>query len=173
MVTLAKSLLAFAALSMVGFVCPVLAGSEGDAGRFDVAYVKRDIQPIADGHILLLSESTGTNTSPGGGPLDGFAVSIRETADLDKGNGTHLGYAILSRGVDQQIVRVSGKVTTTLDNGQPRTTMAGTWEVVAATGALAGTTGKGTYSGYFTAEDKYHIDWKDSRRRIEPRAAHR
>lgn len=39
-------------------------------------------------------------------------------------------------------------------------TMSGKYEDVAGTGALAGHNGSGTFSGYYTAEDKYHVDWK-------------
>ena len=35
--------------------------------------------------------------------------------------------------------------------------------VVNGKGALAETKGDGTYAGYFTAEDKYHVDWEGSR----------
>ncbi|MGI8851749.1 MAG: hypothetical protein ACR2GC_00320 [Methyloceanibacter sp.] len=37
--------------------------------------------------------------------------------------------------------------------------MKGTYEIVAATGALAGTKGAGTYTGHFTAEDKFQVNW--------------
>jgi len=40
--------------------------------------------------------------------------------------------------------------------------LTGKWVVVSATGTLAGSKGEGTYAGYFTAEDKFHIDWKGS-----------
>ena len=44
-------------------------------------------------------------------------------------------------------------------------------KVVDATGNLAGTRGEGTYSGYFLAEDKYHVDWKGLRMSAEPKSA--
>ena len=163
-----------AALALAGLAVPALAEPQSEAGSFEAAYVKREVQPIAEGHILLLSEASGTNKSAGGsGRLDGFAVSVRETVDLDKGNGPHLGYTIFSRGEDRQIVRMNGKVTTTIKDGQPSTTMTGTWQVVDATGNLAGTRGEGTYSGYFLAEDKYHVDWKGLRMSAEPKSAKR
>ena len=146
-----------AALALISLAPTAFAGIKQESGSFDVTYVKRDFQPIAEGHNLMLSESTGTNN---GGSLDGFSVSVRESVDLDKGNGSNIGYVIFARGGDLQIVRINGKVTTTMKDGHTNTTLAGTWEAVDAKGSLAGTKGEGTFSGYFTAEDKYHIDWK-------------
>ena len=110
----------------------------------------------------MLFEATGTATNPGG-PLDGFSVTDRGTADLRQGNGLQQGYVIFSKGSDQLLVKYEGNVTTTLKDGQPKTTMKGSYAIVSATEALAGTQGEGNYSGYFTAEDKYRIDWEGTR----------
>ncbi|MEX2167546.1 MAG: hypothetical protein WD852_11120 [Methyloceanibacter sp.] len=154
--------IALIALVMIGLSSTsALAESNKDSGSYDSTYVKRDMQPIPDqdGHALMLTESTGTATHPGGS-LDGFSVTTREIADLRQGNGPQQGYSIFSKGSDQQVVKFDGMVTTTMKDGKPNTTMKGTYEIVAATGALAGTKGSGTYAGYFTAEDKFHIDWE-------------
>ena len=147
-----------AALVLAGLASSTHADKKQESGSFDAAYVKRDVQPIAEGHILMLAEATGVNK--GGGKIDGFSVSARDIADIHKGNGPDSGYVFFSHGGDVQTVKINGKITTVMKDGQPQTTLAGTWEVVSATGALAGSKGKGTYAGYFTAEDKYHIDWK-------------
>ncbi len=141
-----------------------LAESVKDTGSYEAAYTKRDRQPIPDqeGHVLMLTEASGTAKSPGG-PLDGYAVTERATADLHQGNGPQQGYVIFGKDSDQLIVSFEGNVTTTLKDGQPNTTMKGSYAVVSATGALAGTQGDGSYSGYFIAEDKYHIDWDGMR----------
>jgi hypothetical protein len=140
-----------------------LAESVKDSGSYDATYTKRDIQPIPDqdGHVLMLIEATGTATSSG--PLNGFSVTERETADLRQGNGPQQGYVIFAKGSDQLIVKFQGNITTTLKDGQPNTTMKGSYAIVSATGALAGMQGEGNYSGYFTAEDKYHIAWEGTR----------
>jgi hypothetical protein len=137
---------------------PAFADPKEESGSFDVAYAKRDVQPIAEGHILMLTEATGVNR--GGGRFDGFSVSCREIVDLDKGNGSNSGYCLFVKGGDEQIVKVGGPITTVMKDGHPSTTMTGKWVFVSATGAFAGSKGEGTYAGYFTAEDKYHIDWK-------------
>jgi hypothetical protein len=162
---LAQSFVILSGLVALGFApTTVLAESVKDTGSYDATYTKKDMQPIPDkdGHVLMLTEASGTATNPGGF-VDGFSVTERGTADLHQGNGPQQGYVIFSKGSDQLIVRFEGNVTTTLKDGQPNTTMKGKYVFVSATGALAGTQGEGTYSGYFSAEDKYRIDWDGTR----------
>jgi hypothetical protein len=165
MTKLANMLLVLSAMAAIGLASSsALAEQFKDAGGYDANYTKKDIQPIPDqeGHALVLNEASGTATSPGD-PLDGFSVIERGMADLRQGNGPQQGYVIFSKGSDQQIVRYEGLVTTTMKDGKPNTTMKGSYAVVGATGALAGTEGAGTYTGYFTAEDKYHVAWEGTR----------
>jgi hypothetical protein len=165
MTKLANLLVVLSAMAAIG-VAPThaLAESVKDTGGYDAAYTKRDIQPIPDqdGHVLMLTEASGTAASPGG-LLDGFSVTERQTADLRQGNGQQQGYVIFSKGPDQLIVKFEGNVTTILKDGQPKTTVKGSYAIVSATGTLAGTKGEGSYSGHFTAEDKYHLDWDGTR----------
>jgi hypothetical protein len=162
---LANMLVILSAMAAIGFASSsALAEQFKDTGGYSATYTKKDMQPIPDqeGHALVLNEASGTATNPGG-PLDGFSVIERGTADLRQGNGPQQGYVIFSKGSDQQIVRYEGLVTTTMKDGKPNTAMKGTYAVVGATGALAGTEGAGTYTGYFTAEDKYQVDWQGTR----------
>lgn len=46
-----------------------------------------------------------------------------------------------------------------MKDGKPNTTLKGTYEIVTATGALTGTKGAGTYTGHFTAEDQFKVNW--------------
>jgi len=165
MTKLAHMLVVLSAMAAIGLApTNALAESVKDTGGYDATYTKRDIQPIPDQdeHVLMLIEASGTATSPSG-PLNGFSVTERETADLRQGNGPQQGYVIFSKGSDQLIVKFEGNVTTTLKNGQPNATMKGRYAIVSTSGALAGTQGEGSYSGYFTAEDKYRIDWDGTR----------
>jgi hypothetical protein len=132
-----------------------------DAGSIEAKYVKRDVQPIPDqeGHILMLADAQGKAANPGG-PLDGFSVSIRETLDLTQGTGPKNGYVIFTKGGDEQVVRIDGMVKTVMKDGKPSTTFEGKYEFVSGKGALAGATGSGTYSGHFTAEDAFHVEWQ-------------
>jgi hypothetical protein len=61
--------------------------------------------------------------------------------------------------LDQRVVAIEGNVATTMKNGQPNTTFQGDWSIVGGRGALTGEKGKGTYSGYYTSPEKYHVDW--------------
>ena len=47
-----------------------------------------------------------------------------------------------------------------MKDGHPDTSFTGTWVIVKATGPLDGARGEGTYSSYFNAEDKFHVDWQ-------------
>ena len=168
-----KPIVIMSALALLGLASTsALAGKVKESGSFDASYVKHDVQPIPDqdGHMLTLSDAQGVckNTS-GTGYLDGFSVNIRDFADLTQCTGPQQGYVIYAKGSDQQVVRIDGMVTTTMKDGQPNTTFKGKWAVVNAKGAFAGTEGAGTYSGYFTAEDKYHVDWEGTR--SEPKGA--
>jgi hypothetical protein len=171
MTKLAQSIVTLAALAAIGLAPTyALAGKIKDSGSMDATYAKRDMQPIPDqdGHMLVLSEANGTSVNPGG-LLDGFSVSIRDFADLRQGTGPQQGYVIYSKGSDQEVVKIDGMVTTTMKDNQPNTTFKGSWSIVNGTGALAGVKGEGTYSGYFTAEDKFHVAWEGTR--SEPKGA--
>lgn len=155
------SLFILCATGMLGLAsAEVVAGSVKDTGSMEGEVVKRDVQPIPDkdGHLLILSESSGTTSNPGG-DVDGYSFSIREALDLRQGSGSQRGYVIFSKGSDQRVIGIEGTVTTTMKTGQPNTTIKGNWTVVGGQGALAGEQGTGTYSGYFTSPDKFHVDW--------------
>ena len=154
------SLIFVAPLLMTG---TVLGGDRKDSGSVDATYAKRDVQPIPDqdGHVLTLTDAIGSSKNTAGtGYLDGFSFDAREIMDLKQGNGSSHGYAIFSNAGDQQIVKIDSVVTTIMKDGQPSTTMKGKWSIVKATGHLDGTRGDGTFTGYFTAKDKFHVDWE-------------
>jgi hypothetical protein len=175
MTKLANLLVVLSAMAAIG-VAPThaLAESVKETGGFDATYAKKDAQPIPDqdGHMLTLSDTQGVNKNTGGsGYLDGFSVNVRDFADLTQGSGPQQGYVIYAKGPDQQVVKIDGIVTTTMKDGQPNTTFNGKWVVVSGKGALAGIKGEGTYSGYFTAEDKYHVDWEGTRSGVKAASA--
>ena len=164
MTNLAKQLSILAVSAAIGLTSSAaLAGNMKDSGSIDATYAKRDVQPIADadGHVLMLTDAVGTSKNTAGtGYLEGFSIDAREIMDLTQGNGPSQGYVTFSNGGDQQIVKINSTVTTVMKDGHPSTTMKGKWSIVKATGHLAGIQGDGTYAGYFTAEDKFHVDWE-------------
>lgn len=140
-----------------------LAGDVRDSGSVDATYAKRDVQPIPDqdGHVLMLTDAVGTSKNTAGtGYLDGFSFDVREIMDLNQGNGASQGYVTFSKGNDQQVVKIDSIITTIMKDGQPSTTMKGKWSIVKATGHLDGVRGDGTFTGYFTTKDKFHVDWE-------------
>ena len=94
--------------------------------------------------------------------MDGFAVSVRDFADLRQGTGPQHGYVIYTKGSERQVVKIDGTVTTTMKDGKPNTAFKGTYTIATDEGTL-GIKGEGTYAGYFTAEDKFHVDWEGTR----------
>jgi hypothetical protein len=156
------SIAIIAALAAIGLTpAGAFAGEVKDSGSIDAAYVKRDAQPISEGHVLVLSESNGTSANPGG-LVDGFAVSIKDVVDLRQGNGPQQGYVIYTKGSERQVIKIDGTVTTLMQDGQPKTTFKGKYTIAAGEGPF-GVEGQGIYSGYFTAEDKFHVDWEGTR----------
>ncbi len=168
-----RSIAILAALAAIGLApAHALADKIKESGSMDATYAKRDVQPIPDqdGHILLLSDAAATNKDTAGtGFLDGFSANVREIVDLTRGTGPSQGYVIFSKGPDQLVIKLSGMTTTTMKDGQPNTTFKGSFSAVDGKGALADPEGEGTYSGYFTAEDKFHVDWEGTR--SEPKGA--
>jgi hypothetical protein len=164
---LTRSLVILTALGAASLVTnTTMAEMINDEGSFEATYVKREALPVPDqeGHVLLQAESSGTSSNPEG-LIDGFATTAYEIADLRQGNGQQQGYVIFKKDADQQVVKFDGAVTTTMQDGQPKTTMKGKYVIVDGTGTLAGIEGEGTYTGYFTAEDKFHVDWEGSQSR--------
>jgi hypothetical protein len=158
---LTASLFILCATAMLGLApSQALAGSTKDTGSMEGEVVKRDAQPIPDqdGHLLILGESKGKASNPGGS-VDGYDFSVREALDLRQGSGSQHGYVIFSKGSDQRVVAIEGNVATTMKNGQPNTTFQGDWTIVSGKGKNVEEQGKGTYSGYYTSPEKYHVDW--------------
>lgn len=87
MKTIAKFVAATASIALFCLAPVALAGKKvqaaSDAGGYDVQYSKREIQPIAEGRIMQLSEAQGSNQ---GGGLEGFEVTDHISVDLENGN---------------------------------------------------------------------------------------
>jgi hypothetical protein len=80
--------------------------------------------------------------------MDGAAVTVVGLTELTRGNGPDQGYIIESKDGETSVTRCNGRVITTLAaDGQPATTMQGTWVKVSGTGRYEGITGTGSYTG--------------------------
>ncbi|MFQ5660985.1 MAG: hypothetical protein ACE5GZ_11200 [Gammaproteobacteria bacterium] len=142
-----------------------MAGSTRITGKFSQSYSKQEALPIpqAQGHVIMLTESQGSNSSTNGSAyMDGAKVVISEIVDLDRGNGPHQGYVTQTMpNGDETVTHFDGKVTTTMTaEGQPNTTFKGNWKAIRGTGQYSGIKGSGTYVGRFTSEKDYVVDWK-------------
>jgi hypothetical protein len=157
-----SSLIALAAAGLIS--TNASADKLKDSGSVEMTYVKHCGQPIPDqdDHTFVFHEGEGTSTNKGG-LVDGFAVRVWDITDSRQGRGTQHGYVIYSKGSDQRVDRIDGIVITIPKDGQPKTTFKGKWVTINGTGALEGIKGKGTYAGYFTADDRFHVDWEGSR----------
>ncbi len=140
-----------------------MAGNTNVAGQFKATYAKQEALPIPDGegHMLILGEAHGSNTSTGKvSYMDGAQIVNKEIDDLFRGNGPHSGYVTMSKNGEETVTKWSGNVTTVLNkDGTPNTTMKGSWEKVSGTGKYKEVAGTGKYSGYFTSHKDYVVDW--------------
>lgn len=144
-----------------------VGGNVKIAGTFTMRYVTQEKLSIPDGagHVLLLTDARGTNRNSGPGDfMAGAQVAIREILDLAQGNGSSQGYVTLWQGADSTVVKINGKVTTTMSpDGSPRTTFTGSWTEVRGTGQYAGIQGGGTYRGAFSSPTDFTVDWTGQR----------
>lgn len=140
------------------------AGAVKVSGSFENTIVSKHAMPAGDrdGHVMLFTEAQGRNTDTSNtGFLDGASASVREFADLVQGNGKNEGYVVVRKGEDATFADIKGTVmTTTNDDGTPNIRFKGTWRYIGGTGRYDGIEGEGTYSGYYTSETTYHVDWE-------------
>jgi hypothetical protein len=162
---------AVAGLTLAGLAVSFLAlkpeaARKEISGTFSAAYTNQQTANVADapGHMLMLTESKGSNQSNGSTDfLEGAQVTNSEIADLTQGNGPHQGYTRFVEGSSSTVAKWQGTVTTTMgSDNQPRTSFKGTWSYVAGTGDNAGIKGNGTYDGQLTSQKEYTVDWKGS-----------
>ena len=150
---------------ITGLTAPmVFAGTIKISGKASMTYSKKEVVPIGDaeGHILMLGVSVGTNSNTGSSDyMDGAAATTRSTADLIKGNGPQAGYFTLSKDGNETVAKYSGTIKTVLSpEGKPITSFSGAWKYIKCKGVYEGCTGEGTYQGHFTAENEYTVEYK-------------
>ena len=122
------------------------------------AGVKKD----AAGQPAFIGESKGKNSSTGSARfMDGATVVSADTSRLVDGTGPHHGWVTMTQGPDRVVFEWKGQVTTVIAADKtPRSTFAGTWKILQASGSHAGTGGHGTYTGRFTSGTESVTEWK-------------
>lgn len=144
------------------------AGSVKESGSWTATYEKKEALPVGNpenGHVLLMTRSTAQNTNTSGASgtayMDGADVVVSEIADLDRGNGSHQGYAIKSASDGSTTAKFEGRVVTRMGpDEQPITTFSGKYTYVSGTGKFAGIEGAGSYSGKVISENQLQVDWE-------------
>lgn len=126
-------------------------------------YSRQQAAPAGDpaGPVLLLNEARGSNRNTGTTEYMANAdVTLREIADLTRGNGPHQGYITMAKGADTTISQWHGKVSTTMGSDQqPVTRFEGTWSTLQGAGRYAGATGHGTYRGKMLSPTEYAVEF--------------
>jgi hypothetical protein len=130
------------------------------SGSIKANYTYRESRAIPDqpDHVLTFSVSKGINKSTGMPPaLDEAEVTQIAYADLIQGNGSYEGYVTLGKGEVSSTAKLFGLVTTNVENGQPKTTINGTFRDVS--GPFVGKTG--TFTAHMTPDNNgYTADWR-------------
>lgn len=134
------------------------------SGQFRQTYVKQEVLPVphSQNHIIMLTQANGKNTDVNkNGFMPGAKVVIQEIADLNQGNGHSSGYVTQTmENGDVVVVKIEGDISTVISaDGQPNTSIKGDWVFDHGSGKYNGITGSGTYTGYFTGEKEFTVDW--------------
>jgi hypothetical protein len=146
------------------YAATAVAGVNAMSGKTKLTYTKNEVVPVGDteGHVLMLTESSGPNSSTGDwGFMDGATGTSHSQLDLTKGSGTQTGYFSLSQEGSKTVAKYSGTVKTVLSpEGKPLTTFSGEWKYVKCAGKYEGCAGQGIYHGYFTSETESVVQFK-------------
>ena len=168
--TVMRSIALIAAMAMIGLSpAGALADMVKDSGSLDATFVKREMQPIPDqdGHVLDPDRSCRNQHQSQADCLTDSQVSVRELVDLRQGNGPQQGYVIYSKGADQAGRQDRRHGDDDHEGWPAEHDLQGQLGYRRGAGALTGVEGSGTYTGYFTAADKFHVDWEGTRTEAE------
>ncbi len=134
------------------------------SGKISAVYTHEDPINIGDaeGHIVTLTKSEGTNANMGKQDfMDDAKVFNIAFSDVVKGNGNHQGYVVFAKSSDTTIAKWKGMITTTsAPEGKSVTQMEGTFTYIYGTGNYKDISGSGTYKGNFTSKTEYSVEWK-------------
>ena len=158
---LARGVFTSAAISLIAV--PALA--EGiHSGSWTSQITKQEARPLGSPeHLLVAQVMQGTNKSTGSDPkLDGAQVLFSETVELKQGNGPQHGLISMVDAKGSHTAEYTGKITTTMVDGQPRTGGEGTWKGVSGTGAYVDDKGTGTYRFTMTSPTDVKGEWKEN-----------
>lgn len=124
-------------------------------GTFEASVTQQQAHLLgADGMVIVSQLAKGTTKSPGA-PIDGAEMLLSENVVLDRGNGPEQGSVSYANDKGSVTDEIHGAVTTVMVDGQPHTTVSGTYKMISGTGIFAGGEGHGTYTVTFTSKTDY------------------
>jgi hypothetical protein len=152
------------AASVASIGAPTFAGDALRSGEWTAEFTKQETRPLGGPeHVIVAGVATGTNKSTGSKAFgDGAQVLISDTAELNQGNGTQNGYFTAVDDKGSITSSYTGRVTTKMVDGQPRTTSEGTWHHVSGTGAYADVRETGRYSFTMTSPTAMRGEWVEA-----------
>ena len=157
-----KSICALGASLAALLVPPTIANAQTMKvlGTFEASVTQQQAHPLgADGMVIISQLSKGTTRSPGA-PIDGAEMLLSENVVLNKGNGPEQGSVSYANDKGSVTDEIHGTVTTVMADGQPHTTVSGTYKMISGTGIFAGGEGHGTYTVTFTSKTDYKGEYK-------------
>ena len=156
---LGRTLIIASSLLLVGSAAQ--AADAIHAGEWTADISKQEPIPIGGpDHVVVAQVWKGkTKASPKDYMPGEAQVLLSETVDVTQGNGTQNGQysAVDSKG--SLTTAYTGKITTTMVDGQPRTTGEGTWRHVAGSGAYANLRESGTHTWTMTSPTTVSGKW--------------
>ncbi len=136
------------------------------SGKITAAATHQDSVIVGDvaSHKISLMVSEGTNVNTGESEfMDGAQIVNMSHSDLTQGNGVNQGYVRFAKGGDTTFAEWQGKITTNvMTEGDPVTSLEGTYTYIKGTGSFENIKGEGTFNGKFTSKTEYTVDWEGS-----------
>ena len=151
---------------LLACVCPSALAGEKMSGRAVFLATPPTTIPIGaneDGHAFLHTAERGTQMEFNGVDwLKECSLLRTGTCDLVHGRGSCYGYQIWAApNGDRLVAKYSGVILpdANSDKKPPGTILRGTWVYVRGSGAYAGITGAGVYSGKYISATEYEFEW--------------
>lgn len=136
------------------------------SGKITAAVTHQDSIIVGDvtSHKISLMVSEGKNVNTGESEfMDGAQIVNMSHSDLIQGNGVNQGYVRFTKGGDTTFAKWQGKITTkVMPEGNPVTSLEGTYIYIKGTGSFENIKGKGTFKGEFTSKTEYTVEWQAS-----------
>jgi len=136
------------------------------SGKITLAVTHQDSIIVGDvtGHKITLIVTEGKNVNTGEREfMDGAQTVNMSYSDLVQGNGDNQGYIKLTKSGDTTFAKWKGKIkTTVMPEGNPVTSLEGTYIYIRGTGSFENIKGEGTYKGEFTSKTEYTVKWQGS-----------